>query len=245
MADGSSIHAHPCSIGAGQLSHRVDQGAEVLEPVDLMVEALRGAEADSGAYRGPGPGRLGARRLPALVALRATRAPWWPSGSGATPPDRVHGHGRQLRATVVNHTAADIQAGRADIVLVTGAEAWRVADLRHGPAGTDLGWTTPAERIGAHGHAGRRRPRLSAPGEIARGVFMPVQVYPMFEIALRAKAGLTVDEHRQRVGALWSRFSEVAATQPQRLDPAGLHRRGDRHRHAGQPHDRLSRTRSG
>ena len=39
----------PVLIGAGQLSHRVDRGEDPLEPVDLVVEALRRAAEDSGA----------------------------------------------------------------------------------------------------------------------------------------------------------------------------------------------------
>jgi len=39
-------------------------------------------------------------------------------------------------------------------------------------------------------------------------------VYPMFEQALRIAAGETSDEHRRRIGELWSRFSAVAAGNP-------------------------------
>ena len=52
---------------------------------------------------------------------------------------------------------------------------------------------------------------MSAPGEQARGVVMPVQVYPMFETALRAAAGESVEEHQVKISELWSRFSSVAA----------------------------------
>jgi acetyl-CoA C-acetyltransferase len=37
-------------------------------------------------------------------------------------------------------------------------------------------------------------------------------VYPLFEVALRARLGLSVDDHIARVGSLWSAFSDVAAT---------------------------------
>ena len=70
---------------------------------------------------------------------------------------------------------------------------------------------------------------LSSPGEIARGVFMPVQVYPMFDVALRAKLGLTIDEHRRRIGELWSRFSAVAATNPHAWIQQRVHGRRDHH----------------
>ena len=55
---------------------------------------------------------------------------------------------------------------------------------------------------------------LSSPAEIERRVLLPVQVYPMFEVALRAAAGRTPDEQRRCAARLWSRFSEVAATNP-------------------------------
>jgi len=47
-----------------------------------------------------------------------------------------------------------------------------------------------------------------------RGVLLPVHAYPLFENALRAANGWSLDEHAARIGALWSRFSEVAAANP-------------------------------
>ena len=47
-----------------------------------------------------------------------------------------------------------------------------------------------------------------------RGVLLPVAAYPLFENALRAANGWSLDEHAARIGALWSRFSEVAAANP-------------------------------
>jgi len=43
---------------------------------------------------------------------------------------------------------------------------------------------------------------------------MPVQVYPMFETAIRASAGRSVEEQLVVASELWSRFSEVAAQNP-------------------------------
>ncbi len=96
MADGLDPRT-PVLIGTGQLNHRVDRGAEVLEPVDLMAEALRIAEADTGSsgvlaradsvrvlcelsWRYEDPGALVAERLGA-----------------STPAHALHGDGRQLR----------------------------------------------------------------------------------------------------------------------------------------------------
>lgn len=43
---------------------------------------------------------------------------------------------------------------------------------------------------------------------------MPVEVYPLFEVALRARLGLGIAEHLDRIGTLWSAFSQVAADNP-------------------------------
>ena len=55
---------------------------------------------------------------------------------------------------------------------------------------------------------------MNHPSEIAMGIYLPVQVYPMFETAIRAKAGRSVEDHAKRVSELWSRFSEVASRNP-------------------------------
>ena len=55
---------------------------------------------------------------------------------------------------------------------------------------------------------------MNSPDEMARGIVMPVQVYPMFETAVRAAKGADADDHLVAVSELWSRFSVVAAGNP-------------------------------
>ena len=127
-------------MGVGQLNNRIDDGAEPLEPIDLVAEALRVAEADSGAarvlagadsvrivnilsWRYTDPGALVAERL------------------GASPGETVHTTGRgNTPQMLVNQTALDIQAGRADLVLLGGAEAWR-SRMAARKAGRKPNWT--------------------------------------------------------------------------------------------------------
>ena len=56
--------------------------------------------------------------------------------------------------------------------------------------------------------------RGTTDAEEERGLDLPIHIFPLFENALRAEAGRSLDEHRRRIGGLWSRFSEVAATNP-------------------------------
>ncbi|MFL6204974.1 MAG: acetyl-CoA acetyltransferase [Acidimicrobiales bacterium] len=203
----------PVLIGAGQISNRVDRGAEVLEPVDLIVEALRRAAADAGAgdavltgadavhtvgllswrYRDPG----------ALVGQRVGASPRTTTVTG------MGGNGPQ---SLVNLTCLAIQQGEVDLVLLGGAEAWRTR-MSARAADAELGWTRQDDSVP---EAPRSIPEvpMSSDGERARGVMMPVQVYPMFEQAHRAVLGRGLDDHIVAMSELWARFSEVAATNP-------------------------------
>jgi acetyl-CoA C-acetyltransferase len=114
---------------------------------------------------------------------------------------------------MVNLTAGDIAAGRADVVLITGAEAWRSRNAARAD-GRQLPWTTQPEGTEPTIALGEDL-SLSSPFEVERGLFLPVSIYPMFEVALRAAARRTPDEQRRRAAELWSRFSQVAATNPE------------------------------
>jgi acetyl-CoA C-acetyltransferase len=203
----------PVLIGAGQLSNRVDRGAEPLEPVDLIAEALRRAADDSGvgssAVTGADTihavGMLSWRyRDPArLVAQRVGAAP---------RTTTVTGMGGNSPQSLVNLASLAILAGEADLVLLGGAEAWRTR-MAARAAGAELDWTVESEDVPEAPRSIAEVP-MSAPGEQARGVVMPVQVYPLFEQAHRLRIGRRLEEHLVAVSELWSRFSEVAASNP-------------------------------
>lgn len=201
----------PVLVGVGQVTQRVDQGAETLEPVDLMAEAARRAEADAGvgllggvdtvAYVAPlswpyrDPARLVAERIGAGEARSALTTP-----GGNSPQALVH------------WAADEVVAGRADLVLLGGAEAWRSARSRR-KAGEETGWTVQGAEVTPDVGVGADLDMIG-PAEAAVGLGLPIQVYPMFDVALRAAEGWSVAEHRARIGTLYARFSEVAAAHP-------------------------------
>ena len=203
----------PVLIGAGQLSNRVDQGADVLEPVDLIVEALRRAAEDSGAGADVLTGADAVhtvgllswryRDSAALVGERVGAAP------RATSVTGMGGNGPQ---SLVNLTCLAIQQGDVDLALLGGAEAWR-SRMGARSAGVELDWTVQGDDVP---EAPRSIPEvpMSAPGEQGRGVVMPVQVYPLFEQAHRIVLGRSLDEHILAMSELWAGFSEVAASNP-------------------------------
>jgi acetyl-CoA C-acetyltransferase len=209
----------PVVIGGGQWSNRVDRGAAPVEPVDLVAEALRRAATDSGARRdvlSPADTvwivRMLSWRYTDPAALVAERLGARPTDTAVSPMGGNEPHSLLLQA------CRDIAAGTRDLVLIGGAEAWR---SRRSPGGKALGWTPMADGDRPARVTGEEAP-LNHPAEIARNVVLPAQIYPLFEQALRHAAGRSVDEHLDVVGRLWSRFSEIAATNPHAWLPEAL-----------------------
>ena len=189
-----------------------DAATEPLEPADLMAEALRRAETDSG-----GTGLLtGADQV-----LTVSELSWKYRNPALAVAERIGATPRRLATSVVGgnlagvmvaRAAADIQAGAADVIVITGGEATRTRS-RLRKAGLEPEWSTQDDSVESPESIGDLRPLVDEI-ENARGVRLPVHVYPLFEVALRARLGLSVDDHIARVGSLWSAFSDVAATNP-------------------------------
>ena len=201
----------PIIVGTGQIMIR-DAAIEPLEPAELMAEALRRAETDSG-----GTGLLtGADQV-----LTVSELSWRYRNPALAVAERIGASPRRLATSVVGgnlagvmvaRAAADIQAGAADVIVITGGEATRTRS-RLRKAGLEPEWSTQSDAIESPESIGDLRPLVNEM-ENARGVRLPVHVYPLFEVALRARLGLSVDRHIERIGSLWSAFSEVASTNP-------------------------------
>jgi len=202
----------PVVVAVGQVDQHVDDPTLALEPTALLAEAARRAEADSGSDR----------LLASIDTLAVIRILSWryrdpaalvAAELGLSPRRTIEtDDGGNYPQTLLNRACREIQAGTADAVLIGGAEAWRSRTAAR-KAGTDLGWTHQGDDVAPTELVANAQP-LAHPGEWARKVMMPIEIYPLFENALRAREGWTIDEHRDRLAALWSGFSEVAATNP-------------------------------
>ena len=211
----------PVVVGVGQLVRKPEPAdvPSLREPVDMMAEALRLAGDDSGT---------GDRLLKAADSVRTVDLLSWRYANPALLlAERIGASPRQtLRSTVggntpqalVNDTAAAIQRGDLDVALIAGAEAVYTRLLARKTKDW-LQWTpmseddTPAPDVFGDDRAGTNQL------EMARSIVLPTQVYPMFENALRAKAGESIDEHQRKVSEMWSRFSAVAAQNPYAWSP--------------------------
>ena len=200
----------PVIVGVGQTLQRTDDLDEALHPVLLMCSAINDAATDAGL-----------RSIPEPQSIRVVNLLTWKFGDPGhliarqldlAPSETVYTTmGGQSPQSLVNATAAEIQAGAFDIAILAGGEARRTR-ARARKADIALQWpTAPPDQV----------PRvlgdelaLNHPAELDRGVMMPVQIYPIFETAIRARAGNSPGTHLQRISELWSRFSDVAADNP-------------------------------
>ncbi|RDH79084.1 hypothetical protein DVS77_06380 [Mycolicibacterium moriokaense] len=196
----------PVLVGYGQVNqHDEDPG---VEPIDLMAAAARSAadprvlEAVDSirvvnilSWRYRDPGRLLAQMIRADDATT-----------------RYTGVGGNVPQTLVNQACLDIQAGRAGVVMIAGAETFRTRTrLRN--RGLKPDWTSQDESVPFAEGANDNLP-MAGPAELRINLDRPAYVYPLFEQALRIKSGESAEVHRRRIGRLWSQFSEVAQGNP-------------------------------
>ena len=201
----------PVLVGVAQINQRnADPVAGVgREPLELMVEAVRAAALDANAPA----------LLDAVDSVRVIRGMWPyrnPAKAVAEAIGRANAEtgvstwGGDSVQSVLSESALEIQRGERTLVVLTGAECgYTQAKARR--AGVALKWQ---EAPGVpHRHFGeelKMRHRLEA----QRGIAQPLQMYPIFETALRHARGEAVSAHLERVAALWARFSEVASENP-------------------------------
>ena len=200
----------PVIVGVGQYLHRAEGLDDALEPAALMAEAVRAAAEDAKLAAVPDADSL---RVVQLLSWRYHNAPRFVAERlGISPGELAYTTpGGNTPQTLVNTTSADILRGDLDIAILTGGEAWRTR-MRARKSDTALTWPK-ADESDQPRILGKDL-RMNLQEEIDRGIYAPVQVYPMFETAIRAAAGRSIEEHTDHLGRLWSGLSEVAADNP-------------------------------
>lgn len=192
----------PIIVGVGQINDRPAVPVEGMDPIELMAEALSRAEVDAGAALLADADYLGVVQQ---IAFRDLGEPCAPLAKrlGAQPKVafQTEGPNGDSPIMLLNDAANRIGAGEVKIALVVGAEALRTAAARI--AARDSGRKLDATRDAAT----RAKPGYAQ----SYGLVAPVDVYPLYENAIRAALGQSLAEAQQESGEIWSRFSEVAA----------------------------------
>ncbi len=208
----------PVLVGAAQYTDRSSTPEAALAPPDLLARVGAAALADSG-------GRDIAIDVLAVIRLFADTSPLFRSPLGhytnlprsmarrlRQAPGRlvygpVGGHTPQM---LVNLLAEEIRNGAIDVAMVAGGEAMR-SQAGAQRAGLKLDWS---EDTGDAPETLGEETMLASRHEIAHGIALPVNVYPLFDNALAAHYGRSPQEHRRRLGELMAPFTRVAAANP-------------------------------
>jgi acetyl-CoA C-acetyltransferase len=198
----------PVIVGIGEIVDRPKDITAGLEPLALLEQALRRAEADSGGrllgdigsldvvnflswrYRDP------EKQLAARLGIMPDRAYYGPVG-GESPIRYLH------------EAAQRIARGECSVAAVCGAEAQSTATKAE-RAGVTLPWTPFAHDV----EEPKRGAAFQKPMAVKLGVFRPVTVYPFYEAATSAHWGQTPRQAMAESGELWSRYSEAASHNP-------------------------------
>jgi acetyl-CoA C-acetyltransferase len=217
----------PVLIGAGQFTYRGDPAASP-SPTQLLKIAAERAAADAGI------GAAGLAAIDTLAVIGFTidapgsRRGMIPHSSnppatlsrelGAAPRWSVYtAMGGNTPQYVINTLAERIAAGETDLALTVGAEFLGSAMKRLAKGLSFDDWKgdedlDPPERLGD--------PRNGVTDyERRHGLDRPINIYPLFENALRARDGRSLADHQKRLGQLFARFSEVAADNPEAWFP--------------------------
>src|SRR3954449_9717372 len=199
----------PVIVGVGEITDRPKDIAAGLEPLALLEEAVRRAEADRGAQLLAYPGSLDVvnflswryrdpeKQLAARLGANPAHCYYGPVG-GESPIRYIH------------EAAKRIARGECSVAVVCGAEAQSTATKAE-RAGITLPWTPFAHDVPEP----KRGAAFQKPMAVKLGVFRPITVYPLYEAATAAHWGQTPREALTESGDLWSRYSSVAAGNPQ------------------------------
>jgi acetyl-CoA C-acetyltransferase len=198
----------PVIVGIGEITDRPAELTAGLEPLALLEQALRRAEADSGAkllheigsldvvnflswrYRDP------EKQLSKRLGIDPAHAYYGPVG-GESPIRYLH------------EAAQRIARGECSVAAICGAEAQSSATKAE-RAGVTMPWTPFAHDV----EEPKRGAAFQKPIAVKLGVFRPVTVYPLYEAATSAHWGLTPREAMAESGSLWATYSKVASENP-------------------------------
>ena len=199
----------PVIIGVGQINDRDEpnKASSSLDSLGLMEAALRAADLDAGGGWLPRLDSLGVvdqisypqlGDVSAPLAQRVSASPRICYKSGYASGDSP--------LLLLNEAANRIGAGEINIAAIVGGEALRTAARRTAAAAPGAAAASNAVRAVALRRGPSYRHRY--------GLVAPVDVYPLYENAGRAAYGQTLAQGQAESAAIWSRFSEVAESNP-------------------------------
>lgn len=199
----------PVLVGVGVVQQKEKDPARAEEAVALMTRAARLAGEDSGAPA----------LLAALERIAVPQGLWSYSDAarmvaraiGAEQARTICAQVGILQQSLMSAACSRIAAGESRVEMVLGGEA-RFRQLQAQIAGQQAPETAFTE---APDELLKPDAELVLDAEVSGGLgYMPVGYYAIIESAFRQSMGWGVEEHRDRMAALYERFSEIAVQNP-------------------------------
>ena len=199
----------PILVGVGQNQNRIADVNEIIEPIDLMMNACRKAEVDTHT-----------RLLSQVQSVRVIRGMWPYKNPAKYIAEQINApraqcmgpmFGGNYNQVVVNDTAEAITRGDFDLVLITGAETGYSSAKAH-----KLNQKLSYRDLPGHYDTVVGRSQLPEHHDFERskGIRQAIQIYPMYENAIRHHRGESIPAHLERISTLWANFSRIAASNP-------------------------------
>jgi len=204
----------PVIVGVGQVRRRpeLDGKFEAVEPAKMMVEALDRAALDAGDsslakqadYVGTvAPLAWGYADTPSVLADLLGVGPGLrhePKPGGNSPIE------------LLQHAVQAIECDDAHVAVLAGAEAI-YARQQAAKQGISLEHWSPKADPPVDVML-RGQPPITTPLELRHGFALPVDIFPLYENAIRAHQNRSIADHQAVLGRLMSRFSTTAAKNP-------------------------------
>lgn len=191
----------PVLIGVGRVIYR---NGDSPEPAELLAEAAGRAVADTGGHG-------------VLEAIGSVRVLSQMSGRYSDPGALVAKHlgievahtmythaGGQTTQQLVHRTCDDIAAGKVEVALIAGGEAWRSRHL----LGKSAPWEVQSDAQPSEMFGSELKHQSSDEARLGLGI---IESYALVEGAVAHHLGRTMEEQRRISSGILARFSEVAA----------------------------------
>lgn len=198
----------PVLVGIGLVQQKCEDPLQAREAIDLMIDAVRQAGADAGI----------ADHMSEIDSVLVPQGLWSYGDPGrmiadhfgATKARTVYAKLGVMQQSLLNEACRGIAQGEIDLAVVAGGEA-KYREAKAMLAGVEVAETA---NDGAPDVVMEPDEELYHPLEVEALSHMPVGYYALMQSAFRAAKGRSVDEDRDRLAQLYSRFSEIAADNP-------------------------------
>ncbi|MDI6741586.1 MAG: acetyl-CoA acetyltransferase [Smithella sp.] len=200
----------PILVGVSQHT-QFKESSDLFDPIGLMIKVGEKAVEDTGVSLSGMAAAIDTVCVVNIFCWSYHQAPQRVAhGLGLSPANFVYtAIGGNTPQLLVNHYARSIAAGECRAVLMTGAEAF-YALRRMRKNGLENHWPqmAPPEKMSGDNREGTHTL------ENQYDLFLPSYMYPLFETALRASSGRSVENHERFMANLYEKFSRTAAGNP-------------------------------